>query len=99
MAFLVTHWQLQVIQLKRVQEGSTLFFSMIDAQLWQEQYQERIRDLEQQKLLRSTGPKVSFKLTPARTAAHWLGRQMVRWGAKLQSYDAPAPSTGLSGQT
>ena len=51
-----------------------------------EQHKERIREIEHNQLLEAAGLK-DADLTAPRKIAGWLGAQMIRWGAKLQTYD------------
>jgi hypothetical protein len=56
--------------------------------VWKEQYQDRQREAERERLIRIArrqvpGPR---RLKPHRTVASWMGQQLVRWGQKLQNY-------------
>ena len=60
-----------------------------------EKHRDLLRELEHKKLVHlaeqhNTGAKLYAK------AAGLLGTQMVKLGHKLQSYDAPAPSTRVA---
>jgi len=55
--------------------------------IYQEQHQDRMRELRRYQLLQAAGlQQDSLKLS--RQAVGWFGTQMVNWGLKLQSYVA-----------
>jgi hypothetical protein len=54
-----------------------------------ERYKIRLREIEHQRLLRVAGLQESTTLKLYRQFLKWLGRQMVKWGTKLQSYATP----------
>ena len=56
--------------------------------VYKEQYKDRLRDMEHQQLLQAAGLQQGISLKLYRKAVSWLGVQMVKWGSKLQSYDA-----------
>lgn len=58
----------------------------------QEQYQDRLREIERQRLVRLVAQQNS-DATLARRTARWLGAQMVTWGSKLQRYAVVKPYT------
>jgi hypothetical protein len=56
--------------------------------VWKEQYQDRQREAERERLIRITGGQASrpWRVHPHRTVASWMGEQLMRWGQKLQNY-------------
>ena len=64
----------------------------IDYLVVQEQHKDRLRELERERLLQAAGLRQGVDLKSYRKAANWLGKQMVKWGSKLQDYDTTSPS-------
>ena len=58
----------------------------------QEYYKDRLRELERERLLQAAGLQQGVDFKSYRKAANWLGKQMVKWGSKLQEYDTTSPS-------
>jgi hypothetical protein len=52
-----------------------------------EQYQDLLREIERDRLLKTIGLHDSILSKLYRKAVGWLGAQMVKWGAKLQNID------------
>jgi len=50
-----------------------------------------MREIEHQHLLQIAGLQGSTITKWRRHVVSWLGKQMVAWGSKLQSYEATAP--------
>ena len=57
--------------------------------VYKEQHKDRLREIEHQRLLKIAGLQESASLKLFRQLLKWLGRQMVRWGTKLQGYATP----------
>jgi hypothetical protein len=66
----------------------------IDYQVRKEQYQDLIRQAEED-WLRQEVKRQNSQPSTFQQVAGWLGVQMVRWGAALQDY-ATAPSANVS---
>lgn len=64
----------------------------IDYLVIQQQHKDRLRNIEHEQLLQvaKLQPGINTKLY--RKTTSWLGRQMVKWGSKLQEYDPTPPS-------
>ncbi len=56
-----------------------------------EKFQDLIRAAEQDRLLQVAQAANNASLH--RNLAAWMGIQMVKWGAKLQQYGSPAPTS------
>ena len=65
----------------------------------QEQYKDILRDIEQQRLLQIAGLQPRARLSPYRKVVSWLGGQMVKWGSKLQSYEAASSAQSMGVET
>ena len=63
-----------------------------DLIVYRERYKELLREAEQERLIRAAGLRQPGSRRLRRTAAGWLGAQMVKWGRKLQRYSAAPPS-------
>jgi hypothetical protein len=64
-----------------------------DLIVYQERYKDLLQEAEKERLIRAARLQQSGHLRLRRTAAGWLGAQMVKWGRKLQSYGTmPSPS-------
>ncbi|MBN1217659.1 MAG: hypothetical protein JXM69_01925 [Anaerolineae bacterium] len=57
----------------------------------QQKDRARVREIEHQRLLVMAGLLEGFAPKMYRQGVSWLGRQMVRWGAKLQNYGPTTP--------
>jgi hypothetical protein len=55
----------------------------------EERIKDCLREIEHQRLLRVAGVQESTTLKLYRQVLNWLGRQMVKWGTKLQGYPTP----------
>jgi hypothetical protein len=55
----------------------------------EERIKDRLREIEHQRLLRVAGLQESTTLKLYQQFLKWLGRQMVKWGTKLQNYTMP----------
>ncbi len=66
-----------------------MYFTETHTQVIHEKYQDRLREIERQRLVRLVeGPDVKSKLY--QTSVRWLGIQLVAWGTKLQQYAQPS---------
>ena len=59
--------------------------------LARQEYKERLRNLERQQRLQAARLQHGTDLKSYQKAAGWLGTQLVKWGAKLQSYGTTSP--------
>ena len=64
----------------------------IDYLVMQEQHKDRLRNIEREQLLQVAKLQHGIDLKSYRKATRWLGKQMVKWGSKLQGYDTTSPS-------
>ena len=64
----------------------------IDYLVVQEQHKDRLRTIERERLAQATKLQHRLNLKLYRRVTNWLGKQMVKWGSKLQEYDTTAPS-------
>jgi hypothetical protein len=55
-----------------------------------EQHNDRLREIEHQRLLRMVKLETGLSKKLYREAIRWLGIQMIKWGKKLQNYDQTA---------
>ncbi len=58
----------------------------------QVEYEKRIKEIERRHWLREAAPQQALSIQPYRQALNWLGTQMVKMGAKLQSLETVSPS-------
>lgn len=58
----------------------------------QQQHKDRLRNIEREQLVQAARLQHGIELKPYRKATSWLGKQMVKWGSKLQEYDTTSPS-------
>ena len=73
-----------------------MFSPDISLMLMQEKQKDMRRELAYRQLLQEAGLQHSTSINAPRHAVAWLGEQMVRLGAKLQSFDVPAPTDNLA---
>lgn len=64
----------------------------IDYLVMQEQHKDRLRNIERERLIQAAGLQHGIDLKSYRKVTGWLGKQMVKWGSKLQEYDTTSPS-------
>ncbi len=76
-----------------------MFSPEINLLVQQEKCKDRLRDIEHQQLLQAAGVQRVANLQSHRKAAGWLGKQMVKWGSKLQNYDTTLPSNTMIVET
>ena len=53
-----------------------------------EKQNDLLRELNQRELVKAARLQQRVELKPYHKAAGWLGAQMVKWGGRLQSYEA-----------
>jgi hypothetical protein len=58
----------------------------------QEQYQDLLREAEQERLIHSAGLRLLNRWNLPRQMAIWLGTYVVKWGLKLQTNSATGPT-------
>lgn len=65
----------------------------------QEQQKDLLQDIEHQRLLQAAGHRQGVGPNSHRKAANWLGKQMVKWGEKLENYGTTLPSNRMNVET
>lgn len=58
----------------------------------QEQYQDLLREAEQERLIQAAELPQVGKWGSPRQTAHWLGTYVVKWGLKLQANRSSPPT-------
>ena len=69
-----------------------MFSPEISYMVTQEQYKDRLRNIEKQQLIRAARLQQTINRNTHRKAVGWLGTQLVKWGSKLQNYEMSASS-------
>ena len=64
----------------------------IDYLVMQEQYKDCSPNVEQEQSAQADGLQQEFDSKSYQNVTGWFGKQMVKWGSKLQGYDTPSPS-------
>lgn len=57
-----------------------------------EKFKDHLRNREKQQLIAIARLQRPGRMKLYRKIVTWFGGQMVKWGTRLQHYDAPAPS-------
>jgi len=64
----------------------------IDFLVMQEQYKDGSPNAEHEQSAQTDGLQQGFDSKSYQKVTGWFGKQMVKWGSKLQGYDTSSPS-------